>query len=146
MDLAKYRSLFLEEGGDHLAEMGRALLVLEKEPASAEAIDLVFRMAHSIKGMAGSLGYDAISELAHRLEDRMERVRRAGRVEAAADLPLLFRGLDGLERMLAVVREHGEPPPAEPALLETLAEGATAHPAHASARAELLKKKLHRTA
>ena len=57
MDLAKYRTLFLEEAGEHLAEMSRALLVLEKDPASTESIDLVFRMAHSTKSMAASLGY-----------------------------------------------------------------------------------------
>ncbi len=67
MDLAKYRTLFLEEATEHLGEMSRALLVLEKDAASTDAIDLVFRMAHSIKGMAASLGYDAISEISHSL-------------------------------------------------------------------------------
>ncbi len=121
MDLAKYRNLFLEEATEHLAEMSRALLALEKDPADGEAIDLVFRMAHSIKGMAGSLGYDAITELAHRLEDRMAAVRSAGRVEAGEALARLFRGLEGLERMVEVVRRTGEPPAPEPELGEALA-------------------------
>jgi two-component system, chemotaxis family, sensor kinase CheA len=54
VDLAKYRALFLEEASEHLAEMSRACLALEKDPANGEAIDLVFRTAHSIKGMAAS--------------------------------------------------------------------------------------------
>jgi len=120
LDLAKYRTLFLEEAGEHLAEMSRALLVLEKDPASSESIDLVFRMAHSTKSMAASLGYDAISEIAHRLEDRMQVVRSAGRIENAADLPLLFRGLEALERMVDVVRETGEAPPPDPELAQAL--------------------------
>ena len=115
MDLAKYRNLFLEEATEHLAEMARALLELEKEPARGEAIDLVFRMAHSIKGMAGTLGYDAITELAHRLEDHMDGYRAAGRVEPGEGLGLLFRGLEGLERMVEAVRETGEPPAVAPA-------------------------------
>jgi len=120
LDLAKYRALFLEEAAEHLAEMSRGLLVLEKDPASMDSIDLVFRMAHSTKSMAASLGYEAISEIAHRLEDRMQLVRSAGRIENAADLPLLFRGLDALERMVEVVRETGEPPPPDPELAQAL--------------------------
>ncbi len=119
MDLAKYRNLFLEEATEHLAEISRALLELEKEPGRSEAIDLVFRMAHSIKGMAGSLDYAAIAELAHALEDRMDACRSAGRVDAAVGLPLLFRGLEGLERMMEAVRQSGEPSP-QPELLALL--------------------------
>lgn len=110
MDLSKYRQLFLEEGAEHLGEISRALLELEKDPASGESIDVVFRMAHSIKGMAASLGYDSISEVAHRLEDRMSEIRTAGRVRGPEDFALLFRGLEGLETMVGVVRDTGEPP------------------------------------
>ncbi|UCE86545.1 MAG: Hpt domain-containing protein [Deltaproteobacteria bacterium] len=111
MDIAKYRNLFLEEATEHLAEMSRSLLALEKEPELREAIEAVFRAAHSIKSMAASLSYDSIRSLAHRLEDRMERVRSAGRLEDPEDLGLLFRGLEALEQMVAVVRESGEAPP-----------------------------------
>lgn len=121
MDLAKYRNLFLEEATEHLAEMSRALLALEKDPTDGEAIDLVFRMAHSIKGMAGSLDYEAVTELAHRLEDRMAACRAAGRVDAGEALSLLFKGMEGLERMVSAVRESGEPPPPDPELLALLA-------------------------
>jgi chemotaxis protein histidine kinase CheA len=121
LDLAKYRALFLEEATEHLAEMSRGCLALEKDPANGEAIDLVFRMAHSIKGMAASLEYDAITQLAHRLEDRMAVWRAQGRVDAPAGLLLLFRGLEGLESMLAVVRANGESQPADATLLAALA-------------------------
>jgi two-component system chemotaxis sensor kinase CheA len=120
VDLAKYRALFLEEATEHLAEMSRALLDLEKDPATGEAIELVFRMAHSIKSMAASLEYSAIADLSHRLEDRMEVVRSAGRVDGAEDLGLLFRGLEGLERMVGIVRDTGEPPAGDPELLSAL--------------------------
>jgi two-component system chemotaxis sensor kinase CheA len=123
LDLAKYRTLFLEEATDHLAEMSRALLELEKDPASAGAIDLVFRMAHSIKGMAGSLGYDAVTELAHSLEDKMDVYRAAGRVEGQG-IALLFRGLEGLERMVEGVRTTGEGPAQDSELLGVLGAGA----------------------
>lgn len=129
MDLAKYRTLFLEEATDHLAEMSRALLDLEKDAGNGEAIDLVFRMAHSIKGMAGSLGYDAVTEVSHVLEDRMDECRTAGRVDGPG-IGLLFRGLEGLERMVETVRTTGEGPESNPGLLaELAAQGALPEPA-----------------
>ncbi len=120
MDLAKYRALFLEEATEHLAEMSRALLVLEKIPNAGEAIETVFRMAHSIKSMAASLDYTSISELSHRLEDRMEGVRAAGRVHGADDLALLFRGLEALEQGVETVRSTGEAPAADADLMAAL--------------------------
>jgi two-component system chemotaxis sensor kinase CheA len=120
VDLAKYRNLFLEEATEHLAEISRALLELEKDPSRSEALDLVFRMAHSIKGMAGSLDYTSITELAHAMEDRMDGYRAAGRVDAAEGLPVLFRGLEGLERMVDAVRGGGEPPAADAEILSLL--------------------------
>jgi len=119
--MAKYRNVFLEESTEHLEEMSRALLELEKDPCRVDAIDVLFRMAHSIKGMAASLEYGSISEVAHRFEDRMQEIRSAGRVEGPEGLALLFRGLEGLEAMVAVVRESGEAPPPNPELARVLA-------------------------
>ncbi len=121
MDLAKYRALFLEEATEHLAEMSRACLALEKDPANGEAIDLVFRMAHSIKGMAASLEYDGVTRLAHRLEDRIATFRAAGAVEVPDGMVLLFRGLEALEGMVSVLRDGGESPAPDEALLAALA-------------------------
>jgi two-component system chemotaxis sensor kinase CheA len=117
--MSKYRAVFLEEASEHLEEMSRGLLELERDPSRAEALDLVFRMAHSIKGMSASLGYDALTEVAHRLEDRMQAARSAGRA-ADGDLALLFKGLEGMEAMVAAVRDTGAPPPADPGLLDAL--------------------------
>jgi two-component system chemotaxis sensor kinase CheA len=121
LDMAKYRRIFLEEAADHLAEISRALLDLEKEMASVDAIDTIFRMAHSIKSMAASLGYDPVADLSHRMEDRMEGVRSAGRVRDPAELALLFRSLEALEAMVAAVTDEQELMPADEALLAELA-------------------------
>jgi len=137
MDLAKYRNLFLEEATEHLAEMSHALLTLEKTPDDGEAIDLVFRMAHSIKGMAGSLAYDSITEIAHKLEDRMDAYRSTGRIDVVEGIAILFCGLEGLERMVEVVRETGEPPPPEPELANALSpDEASAAAPEASGKSE----------
>ena len=128
MDPVKYRNLFLEEATEHLGEIGRALLELEKDPRAGEALDLVFRLVHSLKGMGASLGYDAVSDLAHRLEDRLGRWRARGGIDEAGGLPLLFRCLEGLERMVAAVRETGTAPPPEPELVAALAGPGAAEP------------------
>ena len=120
LDMAKYRAVFVEEATEHLADISRALLELEKDAGRGEAIDQIFRMAHSIKGMAASLEYGTVTELAHRLEDRMQAIRAAGRVPGGDELSLLFRGLAGLERMVAVVRDTAQAPPAEPELVGAL--------------------------
>ena len=122
LDMAKYRRIFLEEGSDHLGEISHALLDLEKEMSNGEAIDTLFRMAHSLKSMAASLGYDGIAELAHRMEDRMEGVRADGRVRGHEELALLFRSLEALETMLAAVGSDREPPEADDDLLRSLQE------------------------
>jgi two-component system chemotaxis sensor kinase CheA len=127
VDPVKYRNLFLEEATEHLAEMGHALLELEKNPRALEELDLVFRMVHSIKGMGASLGYDGVSELAHLLEDRLGVWRARGGIDGSDGLPLLFRSLESLERMVATVRDTGEAPPPDReamAALRTVGEGA----------------------
>jgi len=120
MDMAKYRQVFLEESTEHLAEMSSALLELEKNLADGEAIDLVFRMAHSIKGMAASLEYDSVTQVSHAVEDRMQEIRQEGCVADAEELAVLFRGLDCLESMVAVIRDTGEMPPPDPTLAAVL--------------------------
>jgi two-component system chemotaxis sensor kinase CheA len=122
LDMAKYRQIFLEESTDHLEEISRALFDLEKEMANAEAIDTLFRMAHSIKSMAASLGYDAVADLSHRMDDRMEGVRADGLVRSQEELALLFRSLEALETMVAAVARDEEPLVADDELLSRLAE------------------------
>jgi two-component system chemotaxis sensor kinase CheA len=120
VDLAKYRAIFVEEAAENFAEMSRALLALEKNPAHVESIDTVFRMAHSVKGMAASLDYTQIADLAHRVEDRVHRIRDRGRVLPGEEIALIFRGLEALEAMVESVKQGAEPPGAEAELLTAL--------------------------
>ncbi|MCH2170655.1 ATP-binding protein [Myxococcota bacterium] len=101
MDLAKYRALFAEEASEHLSEISRSLLELEKQPDSREAIDVILRLAHSIKGMAGTLDYDDVAGRAHAVEDQMQALRKANRAATAAEITGFFESLVGLERAMA---------------------------------------------
>ena len=100
--MGKYREVFLEEASEHLAEMSRALLELEKDPAHVASIDLLFRMAHSIKGMAASLDYPSITAASHRFEDRMQLLRSGQIGLDAAELARLFQALGGLAQIFFV--------------------------------------------
>ena len=122
MDLEKYRRLFVDEATDHLGDMMRALTSLESgEGGSAEAIDTLFRMAHSIKGMGASLDYESVALLAHRLEDWMEALRDGERPGDAA-LALMGEAIRALEGMVGAVDLEATPEAAAPSLLARLAE------------------------
>ncbi len=139
MDLARYQTIFLEEASEHCAEMSAALLQLEKDPDSADAIDRVFRAAHSIKGMAASLGHDGLAELAHAMEDRMQVFREAGRVAGGEGVALLFRALAALEHMLEACQAD-EAPQNAPELIGELASLEPSTPAAAPAHATVLRE------
>jgi two-component system chemotaxis sensor kinase CheA len=128
LDLAKYRTLFVQEAGDHLVEMGRAVVGLEGGAGGAqtpEAVDLLFRLAHSIKGMAASLEYDSIAALAHALEDCMEPLRSGGGIDPVV-LQLAGLAIRALEEMVGHVEASGESPPARGQLVEWLRDPASA--------------------
>ena len=122
--------------------MGRALAALSAgdEPVES-AVDTLFRMAHSIKGMAASLDYGAVSSLAHRLEDWMEPLR-AGAEFDRSQLGLLAEAIAALEEMVAGVDEAGVPPAEREDLLQRLAQKRETE--SASATAAGLKKKVPR--
>lgn len=134
MNLEKYRTLFVQEAGDHLVEMGRAVVALEEGVGGAQAdesVDLLFRMAHSIKGMAASLEYDSIAALAHALEDCMEPLRSGGGIDPQL-LQLASLAIRALEEMVGHVESDGEAPPAREQLVEWLRNPASAQLARAA--------------
>jgi len=98
MDMSRYRELFLGETREHLSQMSRLLVALEQAPDDRETIDALFREAHSVKGMAASMGYERTAALAHHLEDTLDGFRRGGVSGAAVDR--LLAGLDLLEGLL----------------------------------------------
>jgi two-component system chemotaxis sensor kinase CheA len=100
MDMSKYRELFISESREHLHSMNELIVFLEKERGDREKIDSLFRSAHSIKGMAASMGYGGIAEVAHSLEDLMDRVRKGILTFDAGVADLLLEGADSLDSMI----------------------------------------------
>ncbi len=124
MDVRQYADLFLTESRDHLTTYNHLLLEWEKDPAQAEPVGGIFRAVHTIKGMAGAMGFAGVAELAHRLENGLDALRKGERAATAATFDLLFRAGDALERAIAAA-VAGTDAPIAPALLQELDAVAT---------------------
>lgn len=97
MDASKYTALFLAESREHLSSCNQLLLEWERDPSVTGAVAGLFRSVHTLKGMAATMGFVRLADLAHRAEDLLDSIR-AGRLQADGDLiDLLFRTVDGLE-------------------------------------------------
>lgn len=100
MDVSQYLEIFIDETKEHLQSLNEQLLVLEKEPENEETINEIFRAAHSLKGMAGTMGYKRMQRLTHDMENVFSEIR-AGKMKVKAVLvDVLFKGLDALENYL----------------------------------------------
>lgn len=109
MDLSKYRHLYVSETQENLEKMAQLVVRLEAAPDDREAIDTVFRLAHSIKGMSGTMGYTPMFELAHQLEDLMDGVRRARAPMTAVAADALLAAVDRMTQWVGDVEAERLP-------------------------------------
>ena len=75
MDTSQYMSMFLEESMDNLQTLNDSLLQLEQEPDDIDKLNEIFRVAHTIKGMAATMGFNHMAELTHKMEDVLSEFR-----------------------------------------------------------------------
>ncbi len=101
-DISEYKEMYAVEAAEHLQSMNDALLSLEKDPKNSETINVMFRAAHTLKGMSATMGYSSIAELTHNMENLMDRVRKNEMVLGTAAIDILFKVLDTLEKMVEV--------------------------------------------
>ncbi len=100
MDLSQYAELFLAESREHLSACNQLLLEWEREPSSPEPVSGIFRAVHTVKGMAATMGYSRVADLAHRMESLLDQLRRGGKPPSDDTLQLLFRATDALEKVV----------------------------------------------
>lgn len=105
MDTSKYMSIFLEETIENLRYLNDSLLLLESCPEDISKLNEIFRIAHTIKGMAATMGFNKMTSLTHKMEDVLSRFR-AGELKADQRIvTVLFRCLDTLENMASRIGE-----------------------------------------
>lgn len=98
MDLSHFHDLYRAETQEHLRALNRGLLALEA--GDTQAVDEAFRAAHTIKGMAATMGDQAVADHAHRLENLLDAVRKGERTVTAELVDTLLAGADTLEKAL----------------------------------------------
>lgn len=108
MDVSQYLEIFLDETTEHLQNLNTQILTLEQEPENMDTINEIFRAAHSLKGMAGTMGYKRMQTLTHDMENVFSEVRNGNIKVKANMIDLLFQCLDALEEYTNNIRETGE--------------------------------------
>ena len=108
MDTSQYMSMFLEESLDNLQTLNESLLELEQNPEDIDKVNEIFRVAHTIKGMAATMGFTDLAELTHKMEDVLSEFRE-GELKVTSDVvTVLFDCLDTLEKMVDNVQEGSD--------------------------------------
>jgi len=108
MDVNQYLGIFLDETREHLENLNTQILNLEQSPEDADTINEIFRAAHSLKGMAGTMGYKRMQTLTHDMENVFSEIRN-GTIKANSNLiDILFQCLDALEEYTNNIQETSD--------------------------------------
>ena len=108
MDVSQYLEIFLDETNEHLQNLNTQILSLEQEPDNMDTINEIFRAAHSLKGMAGTMGYKRMQNLTHDMENVFSEVRNGNITVKANMIDVLFQCLDALEEYMTNIRENSD--------------------------------------
>lgn len=108
MDVSQYLEIFLDETDEHLQNLNTQILQLEQEPDNMDTINEIFRAAHSLKGMAGTMGYKRMQTLTHDMENVFSEVRNGNIKVKAEMIDVLFQCLDALDEYNANIRENAD--------------------------------------
>lgn len=108
MDMSQYLDIFVEESKEHLQNLNTSLLELEKDPNNISVIHEIFRVAHTLKGMAGTMGFNHMTTLTHDMEDVLDGLRN-NRIHVSSEIvDVLFQCLDALEGYVTEVVSTGQ--------------------------------------
>ncbi len=107
MDMSQYLEIFIEETKEHLQSLNQCLLQLEKTPEDGSILNEIFRVAHTLKGMSGTMGFSRMSRLTHDMEDVLHALRSNELKVSTKLVDLLFKCLDALENYTNNIVESG---------------------------------------
>ncbi|WP_209809612.1 chemotaxis protein CheA [Ammoniphilus resinae] len=108
MEMNQYLDMFLEESKEHLQSINDHLLVLENKPSSMDEVNEIFRSAHTLKGMAATMGFEDMAKLTHEMENVLDQVK-SGKMAIRPDImDIIFQCVDILEGMVYSISENGD--------------------------------------
>ncbi|MCT4585463.1 MAG: chemotaxis protein CheA [Peptostreptococcaceae bacterium] len=106
-ELDQYLDMFLDEAKDNLENLNQKLLDLENDPENKEIVNEIFRIAHTLKGMSSTMGFEKMANLTHKMENILDDVRGDKLNINTRIVDLLFEGLDFLEEFVKNVESDG---------------------------------------
>ena len=104
MDVSQYLDIFIDETNGHIQTLNDNIMILEKEPENKDVINEIFRAAHSLKGMAGTMGFKKMQRLTHDMENVFQEVRNDNIKVNSNLIDILFNCLDAIEEYLETVK------------------------------------------
>ena len=104
-DNSVYKDVFLEESTEYLQILNDGVMMLERDPSDEEALGNVFRAAHTLKGMAATMGYETMTSLTHKLESVLELFRGGNEKVTPTVISLIFSSLDSLSEIINKLRD-----------------------------------------
>lgn len=110
IDIEQFHSVFFEESQEHLDTMEQVLMALDVDAPDAEALNSIFRAAHSIKGGSGIFGFDALGDVTHVMENLLDKARNGVFCITTETVDLLLEIIDVLQQILTAYREHSALP------------------------------------
>ena len=108
MDVSQYLEIFIDETSEHIQSLSDNIMALENEPDNKDVVNEIFRAAHSLKGMAGTMGFKRMQHMTHDMENVFQEVRN-DTIKVDSDMiDLLFQCLDAIEGYLAIIKETSD--------------------------------------
>ena len=108
MDVSQYLDIFIEESSEHIQSLSDNIMVLENEPENKDTINEIFRAAHSLKGMAGTMGFKRMQHLTHDMENLFSEVRNDNIKVNSELIDILFNCLDAIEAYVDTVKSTSD--------------------------------------
>ena len=108
MDVSQYLEIFIDESKEHLQNLNTSILELEQEPENMDTINEIFRSAHTLKGMAGTMGYKRMQGLTHNMENVFSEVRNGAAKINSTVVDALFQCLDALDEYVTNIAASGD--------------------------------------
>lgn len=108
MDVSQYLEIFLDETREHLESLNTQILNLEQNPEDTDTINEIFRAAHSLKGMAGTMGFKRMQNLTHDMENVFSEVRTGTMKVSSSLIDVLFQSLDALEEYTTSIQQTAD--------------------------------------
>ncbi|NOU77909.1 chemotaxis protein CheA [Paenibacillus sp. LMG 31459] len=108
MDMNQYLSMFIDESNDHLQSLNESMMGLEANPEDLSIVQVIFRSAHTLKGMAATMGFEDLASLTHQMENVLDLVRNNKLRMQDFIFDTLFKSIDALESMVEDITGGGE--------------------------------------